>query len=74
MALMVSEDIYDRVVRHGYPQIDPDSTFEMRVVKRKKRDLHAWVCFPEPVNEAETHHGEASSRQYPSIGSRFTCP
>jgi hypothetical protein len=54
MALMVSEDIYDGVVRHGYPQIDP-GMFEMCVVKHKKRDLRAWVCFPEPVSEEEIH-------------------
>jgi class 3 adenylate cyclase len=49
MALMVSEDIYNGVVRHGYPQIDP-GMFEMRVVKHKKRDARVWVSFPEPTD------------------------
>jgi hypothetical protein len=48
-ALMVSEEIYDRVVRHGYPQIDP-GMFEMRVVKHKERDIRAWICFPQAVD------------------------
>jgi hypothetical protein len=45
MALMVTHDIYDGVVRHGYPEIDPDE-FEMCVVKHKKRDVDVWVSFP----------------------------
>jgi|HubBroStandDraft_1064217.scaffolds.fasta_scaffold104981_2 hypothetical protein len=49
MALIVSDIIYDGVVRHGYPQIDP-GMFEMRVVKHKKRDVRVWVCFPQPVD------------------------
>jgi len=45
MALMITRDLYDGVVRHGYPQIDPD-TFESCVVTHKKRDLHVWLWCP----------------------------
>ena len=45
MALMISQDIYDGVVRHGYPQIDPGA-FEMCVVTHKKRDLNVWLWHP----------------------------
>ena len=53
MAFLVSQDIYDGVVRHEYPHIDP-GIFKTCVVTHKKRDLHAWVCFLEPTKQAET--------------------
>ncbi|OLF14820.1 hypothetical protein BU204_24990 [Actinophytocola xanthii] len=42
--LMVSDVIYNGVVRHGYGEIDPER-YEPRLVRAKKRDLATWVCW-----------------------------
>lgn len=45
LGLMVSEEIYDGVVRHGYGDIDPGS-YEPFTVRLKHRDVDAWCHEP----------------------------
>jgi hypothetical protein len=46
MVFMVSDGIFENVVRHGYLDIDPHS-YEPRRVSLKNRDVHTWVSWPD---------------------------
>lgn len=46
MVFMVSDGIYENVIRHGYLDIDPHS-YEPRRVSLKNRDVRTWVSWPD---------------------------
>jgi hypothetical protein len=45
LAMMVSDEIYDGVVRHGYGLIRKDE-YSSQIVPLKSRDVTAWVWTP----------------------------
>jgi hypothetical protein len=46
MATIISDNIYQAVVRHGYRDIDPVTYYPMTVQVKKNR-IHAWVHLPD---------------------------
>jgi hypothetical protein len=47
LVLLVSPEIYEGIVRHGYDGID-HLAYERRIVRLKQRDLAVWVHRPNP--------------------------
>lgn len=68
VAVIVSDGIYEAVVRHGYRDIDPATYHPVRIQVKKNR-IHAWIHLPgttaPPVVMGTTTHG---ARRRPAAG------
>lgn len=61
LAVIVSDGIYEAVVRHGYRDIDP-ATYHPVLIQVKKTRIHAWIHLPGTTTSA-AHSGYRSSQE-----------
>ena len=47
LVLVVTQELYEGVVRHGYGGIDP-ATYKRHTIRLKQRDLDVWIHRPRP--------------------------
>ena len=55
LVLVVSDDIYSSVVRHGYDGIDHETFYQLVGVQVAGRRYHGWIHLPEQAMHMVTH-------------------